>query len=77
MWQGSLKQHLRVSHVGHELLFFPDDISSLPNFSGVRVARSLVFCAMLFFLYYSIVLSVFRFTVFGYPFGIQHFSQIM
>jgi len=51
-----------------------EHLCSCPVFSGVRVARSLVFCAMfcrsLFVLFHlSIVLSVLRFTASEYPFG--------
>ena len=35
---------LRVSHVEQKLLILPKHLSSSPNFSAVRIARSLVFC---------------------------------
>ena len=37
----------RVSLVEQELIFLLEHLSSLPVFSGVRVARSLVFCVLL------------------------------
>ena len=37
----------RVSLVKQELIFLLEHLSSLPVFSGVRVARSLVFCVLL------------------------------
>ena len=58
-----------------ELLTLPERLSSPTVFSGVRVARYLVFCAVffisLFVLFHlDIVLSVLRFTNSDYPFGI-------
>ena len=52
-----------------------DHLSSPPVFSGVRVSRSLVVCAMFCIslvvpILLGIVLSVFRFTVSDYPLGI-------
>ena len=60
-----------------ELLTIMENINSQPLFSGVRVARSLVFCAMicrsLFFLFHlAIVLYVYRtnkFTPVFFSFG--------
>ena len=44
---GDLKRVTRrVSHRKQELLILPEHLSSSPMFSGVRVARSLVFCAL-------------------------------
>jgi hypothetical protein len=37
----------RVPLVVHELLTFPENIGSSPVFSGIRVARSLVFCVVI------------------------------
>ena len=53
----------------------PEHPSSPPVFSGIRVARPLVFCVVLcgslFVLFLlAIVLSVLRFTDSDYPFGI-------
>jgi len=68
-----------MSHVEQELLTFLEHLSSHPVFSGVRVARSLVFCVVfctsLFFLFlFSIVLAVFlQFTASDYPFDIFKF----
>ena len=50
----------RVSHVEQELLAIPEHLSSTPVFSGIRVARSLVFYVMLcrsLFVLLAIVLS--------------------
>ena len=65
----------RVSLVEEELIFLLEHLSSLPVFSGVRVARSLVFCVMFcwsLFVFFrlAIVLSVLLFTAFDYPFGV-------
>ena len=56
---------------------FPEHLSSYPDFSGVRVTRSLVLCAcfvdhcLVFVLFpLAIVLSVLRYTDSDYPFGI-------
>ena len=65
----------RRSHVEQELVSLPEHLSSPQVFSGVRVVRSLVFCALfcrsLFVLFrLVIVLSVLlRFVVYDYPFG--------
>jgi hypothetical protein len=59
--------------VEQELLTLPDHLSSPPVFSGVRVARSVVFCVVFcrsLFVLLAIVLSVLRFTDSDYPFGI-------
>ena len=64
--------------VQHECPTLPENLSQSPVSSGVRVARSLVFCAVfcrsLFVLFYfflfAIVLSVLRFTDSEYIFGI-------
>jgi hypothetical protein len=55
-----------------ESFSLPEHMSSLPGFSGVRVARSLVFIIMLFVLFLlAIVLSVLlRFTDSSYSFDI-------
>ena len=37
----------RVPLVVHELLTFPENMGSSPVFSGIRVARSLVFCVVI------------------------------
>ena len=66
-----------VSLVEQELLTLPKHLSSSPVFSGVRVARSLVFCVEFcrsLFVLFSIALSVLlRFTDSEYPFGILMF----
>jgi hypothetical protein len=36
----------RVPHVEQKLITLPDYFSSFPDFRGVRVARSLVFCVV-------------------------------
>jgi hypothetical protein len=56
----------------------PEHVGSSPVFSGFRVAQSVVFCVVfcrsLHFSYLVVILSVFRFTASGYPFGIfKHF----
>ena len=58
-----------------ELITLPEHLSALPDFSGVRVTRSLVWCVcfvgrFLSFILLVIVLSVLQFTTSGYPFGI-------
>ena len=58
-----------------ELLTFPKHMSSSPVFGGVRVTRSLVLCVVFcrsFFVLFrlAIVLSVLRFAISDYPFGI-------
>ena len=71
----------QVSLVDQELPTFPEHPSSLPVFSGVHVAWSLVFCVMFcrslfvlwFFFFLAIVLSVLRFMASDYPFGIFKF----
>jgi hypothetical protein len=66
----------RVPQVEQEHLILPEYLNWLPVFSGVRVARSLVFyvmfCRSMFVLFLlAIVLSVLlRFTFSDYPFGI-------
>ena len=73
----------RVPLVEHEIFRLPEDMSSLPVYSVVRVTRSLVFCAVvciLFFvlLLFAIVLSVLvRFTDSDYPFGIVNIFSHM
>ena len=68
----------RVPPVEHDIFRLPEDMNSLPVYSGVRVTRSLVFCAVvciLFFvlLHFAIGLSVLvRFTDSDYPFGIAN-----
>ena len=68
----------RVPLVEHDIFRLPEDMSSLPVYSVVRVTRSLVFCAVvciLFFvlLHFAIVFSVLvRFTDSDYPFGIAN-----
>ena len=56
------------------MLTLPEHLISHPVFSGVRVARSFVFCVMFrtsLFVLLTIVLSVFlRFMDSDYPFGI-------
>ena len=64
----------QVPLVEQGLLTLQDHMSS-PNFSWVRVARSLVFCvvfcrSLLVLFLLAIVLSVRRFTDSDYPFGI-------
>jgi len=61
--------------VEQELLILPEYLSSLPIFSGVRVAQPLVFyvvfCrSLLVLLFLDIVLCILQFTVSDYPFGI-------
>ena len=56
-----------------ELLALPEHISSFPDFSGARVARSLTFYVVFYrslFVPLAIVLSVLRFIDSDYPFGI-------
>jgi hypothetical protein len=51
---------MTVSHEEQELLAIPEHLSSTPIFSGIRVARSLVFYVMLcrsLFVLLAIVLS--------------------
>jgi hypothetical protein len=45
-------------------------LGSLPVFSGVHVARSLVFCVKFCFLIVPLCCLVIRFTDYDYPFGI-------
>jgi type IV secretory pathway component VirB8 len=57
-----------VPRIEQELLTLPEHLSSPPDFSAVRVARSSVFCVMFcrsFFVFFllTIVLSVLRLTV--------------
>ena len=63
-----------MSHVEQELLTLSEHPRPPSAFSGVGVARSLVFCVVfcrsLFFLFLAIVFSVLRFTASDYPFGI-------
>jgi hypothetical protein len=64
-----------MPHVEQEQYPLPDHLSSPPVFSGVRVSRSLVVCAMFCIslvvpILLGIVLSVFRFMVSDYPLGI-------
>jgi hypothetical protein len=72
----------RFSVVKQELLTLPEHMNSPPVFSGVRVARSLVFCVVfcrsLFVLFLlAIVLSIHRCTNYDYPFGIfKLFSKL-
>ena len=67
----------QVPHVEQELFTLPEHLSSPADFSGIRYARSLVFCVMfcrqLFDLFLlAIVLSVhLQFTTSDYPFGIN------
>ena len=53
-----------------ELLTIPEHLCSLPVFSGLRVARSLLFCVMLWIVacpfHLAIVLSVLLFAVSGF-----------
>jgi hypothetical protein len=58
--------------VKQELLALPEHISSFPDFSGARVARSLTFCVVFYrsFVLLAIVLSVLRFIDSNYTFGI-------
>ena len=37
---------LLLSHVEQELLTLPEHLSSSPDFSDVRIARSLIFCVV-------------------------------
>jgi hypothetical protein len=64
-----------VSLEEQELLTLPEQLSSPPVFSGVRVTRSLVLCVcfvdrFLYFYFGHNVLSVLRYTDSDYPFGI-------
>ena len=66
-----------VPHVEQELLTFLEHLSSPPVFSGIPVARSLVFSVMfcrslivLLSFLLAIMLSVLRFTASDYLFGI-------
>jgi len=43
----SMQRFLRVPHVEYELLTIPEHMSSPPVFSGVRAARSYVFCVVI------------------------------
>ena len=53
-----------------ELLTIPEHLCTLPVFSGLRVARSLLFCVMLWIVacpfHLAIVLSVLLFAVSGF-----------
>jgi hypothetical protein len=40
------KVTLRVSHVEQEVITLPEHLIFLPNFDGIRAARSLVFCVI-------------------------------
>ena len=62
----------RVQLVEQELITLPEHLSSPPDFSGVRVTRSLVLCVgrFLSLIVLAIELSVLQFTTSGYPFGI-------
>ena len=64
----SMHRFLRVPHVEYELLTIPEHMSLPPVFSGVRAARSYVFCVVIcrsffvllsFFVYPLCCLSVF------------------
>ena len=58
-------------HVEQELLTISDHLSSPPEFSGVRIAQSLVFCRSLFVIFHlAIVLSVLYFMASYFPIGI-------
>jgi len=64
----------QVPLVEQELLTFHKYLGSLPVFSGVHVARSLVFCVKFCFLIVPLCCLVIRFTDYDYPFGIfKHF----
>ena len=69
----------RVSLVEQELPTLPERLSSPSVFCGVRVARSLVFCLVLwrslfvllsFFLLAIVLFVLLRFTGSDYPFGV-------
>ena len=64
-----------MPHIEQEQFPLPDHLISPPVFSGVRVSRSLVVCAMFCIslvvpILLGIVMSVFRITVSDYPLGI-------
>jgi hypothetical protein len=67
---------LRVPLVEQELLTLMEHMSSPLVYSGVRVARSLVFCVMfcrslfIHFLLAIVLSALLRFTTSDYPFGI-------
>ena len=74
----------QVPLVEQELLTFPEPLSSLPGFSGVHVAQSLVFlvfCRSLFALFPLFILSIalsvlLRFTASNNPLGILHCNKV-
>jgi hypothetical protein len=62
---------------GTELLTLPKQPSSPPVSSGIRVAKSLVFCVMFYYCVLFLLVIVFslRLSVYDYPFGIFKFSK--
>ena len=65
----------RVQRMEQELPTLPEHLSSPAVFSGIRVARTFVFCAMfcrsLFLLFLLVIASsALQFTVSAYPFDI-------
>ena len=81
-WMCRLTVAWWVSHVEQELLTHPEYLSSLPVFSGVRVARYLVLwivvCPFVLFLLTIVMSILLRFTASDYYFGIfKLFSMVL
>ena len=80
-WRSCLTVTRRVSHVEQELLTLPEHPCLLPDFRGLRVARSLGFCVMFYgslfvllsYFVWSLCCLVLRFTASDYPFDIYKF----
>jgi hypothetical protein len=56
----------RVPLLEQELLSFPEHLSSLPIFSGVRVARSLVLYVCFVDGYYPLLLAIVLSVLYGF-----------
>jgi hypothetical protein len=73
-----------VPHVKHEMLTLPDHMNSPPVSSGVRDARSLVYCLMFCrsllcpFVHFirPLGLSVLRFLASDYSFGFYTYHEV-
>ena len=81
-WSCRLTGTRRVSRVKQQWLTLPEHLSLPPGYSGVRFARSLIFCVMfcksLFVLYLlAIVLFVLRFMASDYSFGFFKLFLVM
>ena len=78
-WRSIRFVRIVMPHVEQELPTLPEHLMLSPDLSGVRVARSSVFCVMfcrsLFVIFPLVIVlsALLRFTASDYPFGFSNF----